>query len=71
MEQSNNIDSAKLKKVVAGLFAAENAVEEFDCSLYTNDELNFIMREMEKQTQDEIIELLKIAEECEENEITD
>jgi hypothetical protein len=38
MEQSNNPDTAKLKKVVEVVFAGgEKAVEEFDCSLYTNE----------------------------------
>jgi hypothetical protein len=64
MEQSNNLDTVKLKKVVEDIFAGgENAVEEFDCSLYTIEELKYIMHEMDEQTLEGIGELLEIAEE--------
>jgi hypothetical protein len=66
MEQSNNLDMIKLKKVVEDIFAGgENAVEEFDSSLYTIEELKYIVKEMKKQNINEVKELLKIAEECE------
>jgi hypothetical protein len=66
MEQTNNLDTIKLKKVVEDIFAGgENAVEEFDCSLYTIEELKYIMSEMKKQNINEVKELLEMARECE------
>jgi hypothetical protein len=69
MEPSNNLDTAKLKKVVEDIFAGgEKAVEEFDCSPYTNEELIYIMKEMRKQNKKDIEELIRIAEEYEKME---
>jgi hypothetical protein len=66
MEQSNNLDTAKLKKVIEDIFAGgENAAEEFDCSLYTNEELDYIVKEMEEQSKKDVEELLKLARELE------
>jgi hypothetical protein len=69
MEQSNNLDTVKLKKVVEDIFAGgKKAAEEFDCSLYTDEELDYILDEMTKQSKKDIEDLLKIIEECEKEE---
>jgi DNA-directed RNA polymerase subunit F len=69
MEQPNNLDTEKLKKVVEDIFAGgEKAVEEFDYSPYTNEELKYIMNEMHRQTKKDIEELIRIAGECEKEE---
>jgi hypothetical protein len=67
MEQPNNPDTAKLKKVVEDIFAGgEKAVEEFDCSPYTNEELDYILDEMTKQSVKDVDDMLKFVEECDE-----
>ncbi|MDR1176612.1 MAG: hypothetical protein LBK83_14205 [Treponema sp.] len=69
MEQPNNLNIAKLKKVVEVIFAGgEKAVEEFDYAAYTNEELEYIMNEMHGQTLKEIEGLIEIADECEKEE---
>jgi hypothetical protein len=69
MEQSNNLDTVKLKKVVEAVFAGgEKAVEEFDYEAYTDEELEYIMKEMEEQTKKDVEELLKLVKECEKEE---
>jgi hypothetical protein len=64
MEQPDNLDTAKLKKVVEDILAGgEKAVEEFDCSLYTIEELKYIMNEMDEQTLEVFDRLIEMAEE--------
>jgi hypothetical protein len=64
MEQSNTLDTEKLKKIVEDIFAGgEKAVEEFDYSAYTIEELKYIMHEMDEQTLKGIDELIEIADE--------
>jgi hypothetical protein len=72
MEQSNNLDTVKLKKVVEDIFTGGgNAAERFDCSLYTDKELEYIITEIEEQCKKEVADLVKLADECdkEENEV--
>jgi hypothetical protein len=69
MEETNNLDTVKLKKVVEGIFnGGEKAVEEFNYDAYTDDELRYIMREMSEQTEKDIDELIKVADECDKEE---
>jgi hypothetical protein len=69
MEQANNLDTVKLKKVVENIFAGEKSVaEKFDASLYTNEELDYIMSEIEEQVKEEVDDLLKLVEEYDEGE---
>jgi hypothetical protein len=66
MEQSNNLDTVKLKKTVEAILAGgKKAADEFDYSAYTNEELEYMMNEMHEQTLKEIEELIEIADECE------
>jgi hypothetical protein len=64
MEPSNNLDTAKLKKAVEDILAGgEKAVEEFDYSLYTIEELEYIMKEMDEQALEAFDRLIEMAEE--------
>jgi hypothetical protein len=69
MEQPDNLDTAKLKKVVEDIFAGGKSVaEQFDASLYTNEELDYILDEMTKQSIQDVEGLLKLVEEYDEGE---
>jgi ribosomal 50S subunit-associated protein YjgA (DUF615 family) len=69
MEPSHNLDTAKLEKLVEDIFAGgDKAVEEFDCSAYTEDELNYIVAVMQKQTTEDIDKLLESINACDEKE---
>jgi hypothetical protein len=69
MEQSNSLDTVKLKKVVADIFAGgEKSVEEFDCSAYTDDELDYIINEMQEQTIKNVEDFAKLVDEYDEKE---
>jgi hypothetical protein len=64
MEQSNSLDTVKLKKVVTDIFAGgEKSVEEFDCSAYTDDELDYIVNEMQEQTIKNVEDFAKLIDE--------
>ncbi|MDR1917767.1 MAG: hypothetical protein LBQ05_02150 [Christensenellaceae bacterium] len=63
MEETNNLDIEKLKKVVAGIFAGgEEAAWNFDPNPYTVDELNYIMHLIDEQTKNEVDYLIKLTD---------
>jgi hypothetical protein len=66
---TDNMDTVKLKKLAEDILArGEKAVEEFDCSPYTEDELNHIMAVIDKQNTKDLEKLLKTFDACDDQE---
>jgi hypothetical protein len=69
MEPSDSLDTVKLKKLAEDILAGgEKAVEEFDFSAYTEDELTSMMAVIDKQNTEDLDKLLKTFDACDEQE---
>jgi hypothetical protein len=59
-EYMDEIKQAKLKRIADEiLLGGKQAVEEFDCDNYTEEELNFLIQEIDEKTTKDLDEFMK------------